>query len=673
MRLLRLELSGFKSFADNIELPFEDGMTCVVGPNGCGKSNISDAVRWVLGEQRARMLRGARMDEVIFQGSAKRKPLNIAEVSLYFDNGDGTLPIAYQEVVITRRLSRSGQSDYLVNQVPARLKDVQDLLRGTGLGSDAGVVIEARMIDRLLSDKAEERRSLFEEAAGIGLYRDRKRITERRLEKTLEDLQRLDDIINEVQTQVRSLARQRGKAERHTTFTAERFAIVMELARRDLVHLEQTGETAAERRRELQLALPEAREVVGALEREREARVQERATAEAQRTELERRLAASQIEAERLEGDLNLTQERTRHAANRRERALADREQTDATIKQADLEREAAAAELEAAQKARQSVQTELDLRTANEGETRERLSTQRDSVRQLTDEISKHSEKVRSLVGEQTAVERELEDLRVQAAAVEKRRTEAVDRLMELGDRAKTTGAAVENAAQSATDGERALETCRHSLVTAREEESRLLEARRLTTERLSELQARSEALNALERDRAGLAPGAKKLLSARETFGAGQILGPLSDYLRSSSAAAQMAERVLSEWLHAVVVRDESAVTQVRQWHAKAKPGPLLLLPLQPGPKNNHGDDADELRLEVEGEPPELNAMTEADQNGDGKQDDNSLEPQVYILSSGEMTPFAATFLSLQSEYRYHLKATVLGQVSWEIEETL
>ena len=185
MKLTRIQIAGFKSFADAVDLPFEEGMTSVVGPNGCGKSNISDAVRWVLGEQRARLLRGAKMEEVIFHGAAKHRPVNVAEVSLHFDNADGALPVAFQEVVLTRRLSRSGQSDYLINQAPVRLRDVQDLLRGTGLGSDAGVVIEAQMIERLLSDKAEERRSLFEEAAGIGLYRDRKTSTERQLERTV--------------------------------------------------------------------------------------------------------------------------------------------------------------------------------------------------------------------------------------------------------------------------------------------------------------------------------------------------------------------------------------------------------------------------------------------------------------------------------------------------------
>ena len=223
MRLTKLELQGFKSFADHTEMLFESGSTMIVGPNGCGKSNVSDAVRWVLGEQRARAMRGGKMEDVIFQGSSARRAVNLAEVSLHFENEDGALPVPFKEVVITRRLSRSGDSDYFLNRAPCRLRDIHDLLRGTGLGGDAGVVIESKAIDALLSDRPDDRRDMFEEAAGVGLYRDRRRSTERRLEETTLDLQRLDDLINEVQTQVRSLARQRKRAERHAEIMSRRF------------------------------------------------------------------------------------------------------------------------------------------------------------------------------------------------------------------------------------------------------------------------------------------------------------------------------------------------------------------------------------------------------------------------------------------------------------------
>src|SRR5436189_4839626 len=237
-------------------MTFDEGVTAIVGPNGCGKSNVSDAVRWVLGEQRARLLRGAKMEEVIFQGSSARRAVNVAEVSLHFENEDGGLPVAFQEVVITRRLSRSGESEYFLNRSPCRLRDISDMLRGTGLGADTGVVIESKMIDALLSDRPDDRRELFEEAAGIGLYRDRRRSTERRLEETTGDLQRLDDLISEVQSQVRSLSRQRKRAERHAELTARRFTVEIALAAREMAAWQDELQQLDERVRTLRETAP---------------------------------------------------------------------------------------------------------------------------------------------------------------------------------------------------------------------------------------------------------------------------------------------------------------------------------------------------------------------------------------------------------------------------------
>src|SRR3954470_1895309 len=252
-------MQGFKSFADSTDMVFNPGVTAIVGPNGCGKSNVSDAVRWVLGEQRARLMRGAKMEEVIFQGSSARRPVNVAEVSLHFSNEDGALPIAFQEVVLTRRLSRSGESEYFLNRAPCRLRDIADLLRGTGLGAGTGVVIESKMIDALLSDRPDDRRELFEEAAGVGLYRDRRRTTERRLEETTVDLQRLDDLISEVQSQVRSLSRQRKRAERYSELMARRFIVEIGLARREM-------HSWAEELKRLDARVAELREQVPALD-----------------------------------------------------------------------------------------------------------------------------------------------------------------------------------------------------------------------------------------------------------------------------------------------------------------------------------------------------------------------------------------------------------------------
>ncbi len=586
MRLTRLDLSGFKSFAGTVALPFEAGVTAIVGPNGCGKSNISDAVRWVLGEQSPRLLRGGKMEDVIFQGSTGRRPVNVAEVSLVFDNSDDTLPIAYQEVVVTRRLSRSGQSEYLLNRSPVRLRDIQDLLCGTGLGADAAVVMEARMIEALLSEKAEERRALFEEAAGIGLYRDRKKSTERRLEETGADLARLEDLIGEVQTQVRSLARQRGKAERYGQMIAERFGVALTLVRRELEDFDLALGGLGQRAAELAERLPAVRARLADAEREREARAEARHSAEARRSGVERRLGDAKLEVGRLEGDLALAAERLGNAGQRRATASQRREQEEARAVQAEREQAAAATECETAERDVASVQQEVVRHGAAEQAVRERLLAQRDAARQLEEELQGGAEAFRALEGERAALDRERAELRQQLAQASQERSArkaaehtAATQAGTLAERAAAQGRAAAAAAE-------ALEHARRRVAELKEQEAHGRAARRQTEEALAQVTARRDALAELERERVGLAPAAQALLKAKAQFG-DAVIGPLSDLVRTTRRDAELAERLLGEWLHAVLVRDASGIDAIRRWHEQAQPGPLLLLPSAPGPR--------------------------------------------------------------------------------------
>src|SRR5881628_2350558 len=215
MFLYRIELQGFKSFVDKTELFFGDGITGVIGPNGCGKTNVSDAIRWVMGEQSAKQLRGDTMEDVIFNGAPSRKPLGLAEVHLTFKNDRGILPTEFSEVTISRRVFRSGLSEYFLNKTLCRLKDIRDLFFDTGMGSHAYSVIERSMVDHVLSDNSGHRRFLFEEASGITKYKARKREALAKLDATEGDLTRLNDIVFEIERELRSLARQVGKARRY--------------------------------------------------------------------------------------------------------------------------------------------------------------------------------------------------------------------------------------------------------------------------------------------------------------------------------------------------------------------------------------------------------------------------------------------------------------------------
>jgi chromosome segregation protein len=587
MKLSRLELSGFKSFADTVTLSFEDGVTAIVGPNGCGKSNVSDAVRWVLGEQSARLLRGGKMEDVIFQGSANRRPVNLTEVSLYLDNQDGALPIAYQEVVITRRLSRSGQSDYLLNSTPVRLRDIQDLLRGTGMGSDAGVVIEARMVDLLLSDRADERRSLFEEAAGIGLYRDRKLATERRLDETATDLQRLEDLLTEVQSQIRSLARQKGKAERHAKLTEEKFLVQVTLARRMLDNLAAQAAGLDARHQELAEQLPRARRELADTAAEQERRSRDRAAAEAHRASIAKDLSDARVAVARLEADLAVAGERRGHTSSRRQRAEEERGQMELRTEQARLEAEQAAGERADAEREYHRIQAELSGRLAAEEEVRQRLATRREAVRRQEQELQHRMQSLRSLEGERLALESELASLRESAEVAQAHREALQVELTEQESRAREAEDVSEARRRSAREAASEAERLRHLAAGTREREAAERTECRQAEESLAQVTARRHALEELERDRVGLAPAAAALLAARERFD-GAVLGPLSDFVSTGREEAELAERLLGEWIHAVLVRDWRALDQIRAWHAREQPGALVLLPVEPGPSS-------------------------------------------------------------------------------------
>ena len=215
MKFKKMEIYGFKSFADKVQIQFESGVTGIVGPNGCGKSNVADSIRWVLGEQSAKALRGSNMQDVIFNGTEKRKPQSFAEVSLYFDNSEKIFNVDYDEVVLTRKLYRSGESGYAINKTPCRLKDIQELLRDSGMGRESYSIIGQGRIDELLSAKPEDRRAVFEEAAGISKLKNRKLESLKKLNSTQENLVRINDILHELEIQLAPLTAQAETAKKY--------------------------------------------------------------------------------------------------------------------------------------------------------------------------------------------------------------------------------------------------------------------------------------------------------------------------------------------------------------------------------------------------------------------------------------------------------------------------
>ncbi|MGH3977954.1 MAG: chromosome segregation SMC family protein, partial [Pseudonocardiaceae bacterium] len=343
MHLKSLTLKGFKSFASATTLRFEPGITCVVGPNGSGKSNVVDALSWVMGEQGAKALRGGKMEDVIFAGTAGRPPLGRAEVTLTIDNSDGALPIDYTEVSVTRRMFRDGASEYEVNGSSCRLLDIQELLSDSGIGREMHVIVGQGQLEQILQSKPEERRGFIEEAAGVLKHRKRKEKALRKLDAMQANLTRLTDLTGELRRQLKPLGKQAEIARRAQAVQAELRDARLRIHADDLVTLraelarDEADEAAARTRRtEVETALQEVQARQSGLE----ARLAETAPRLAAAQETWYRLSAL---AERLRGTTRLAAERARHLAAPAEEPRAGRDPEE-------LEREAEAAAAQEAQ-----------------------------------------------------------------------------------------------------------------------------------------------------------------------------------------------------------------------------------------------------------------------------------------------------------------------------------
>lgn len=354
MRLEKLTLYGFKSFADKTEFVFEPGLTAFVGPNGCGKSNIVDAVRWALGEQRPKALRGSEMADVIFKGNSEgRRSMGYAEVTLTLSNHDHALPIEYETVAITRRLYRSGESEYLLNGQPCRLRDIRELLMDTGIGMDAYSIVEQGKIDLVLQSNPRDRRAVFEEAAGISKYNAKRRAAAAKLERVEQNLLRLGDTIQEVQKQLRSIRRQAAAARRYKEYaeSLSRLRLAQALHRYHLLTQERAAtEAAIAACEQEQQAAATAMEQLGA----------QRTALEAETIENDQRLARVEGQCAELQAQLEAAEEGIRLNRERIRDAEAREARTHEELRQLALRSEVARNNLEAAQRRQAELQEEL-------------------------------------------------------------------------------------------------------------------------------------------------------------------------------------------------------------------------------------------------------------------------------------------------------------------------
>jgi len=580
MKLKSLKIQGFKSFADSTVVEFHDGITAVVGPNGCGKSNISDAIRWVLGEQRPTAIRGAKMEEAIFQGTVNRRPVNRGFVSLTVTNEDGALPVPFEEVEIGRQVFRDGGSEYTINRSKVRLRDVVDLYRDTGLGANAYAMIENRMIDAILSDRAEERRGLFEEASGIGKYKDRRKAAVRRLERAEMDLQRLEDVITEVQTKVRSLARQKGKAQRFTEYRQRRLDVEVAVvrhqlatlrARLEIVQKDLSGDQHTEQGMVAELATAES---------EYEALRLREVDAEKERVAAAGALDGIRQELVRWERDLAVADERAAYAERRlaqidEERAEARGRASSLAGDEADLTAGRDRATEELAELAKVAA-----ARSADAEKVRSRLQEARtilDGVEGRGREIARRGAQLEGDADASDAQAAELERRLGQASQELKKTSDTLSDLASQGDLFSGRLDELTGSLESTRSG---LEASRAAVDDARAAFEDARRADRGATDLVASLGARKAALESLDRDREGVEPVVR---SALELSDAG-VLGVLSDFIDADATATAAVEGYLGPLATALVVKDGAALDRVLDWFGSSWQGGggLIVLPL-------------------------------------------------------------------------------------------
>jgi len=580
MKLRALKVHGFKSFADSTTVEFHDGITAIVGPNGCGKSNIGDAVRWVLGEQRPSAIRGSRMEEVIFQGTTGRRPVNRGSVALVVSNEDGALPVPFEEVEIGRQVFRDGGSEYSINRSSCRLKDVVDLCRDTGLGANAYSIIENKMIDAILSDRAEERRALFEEASGIGKYKDRRKAASRRLERAEMDLQRLEDVIAEIETKVRSLARQKGKAQRFMELRQRRLDVEVTVVRHQLGTL---NERLGRVQKDLEGDLRSGEGMVAELrtaEADFESLRLQQVDAERARTQAAQELDRVREKLVHWERELAVASERERYAEQRLERIAVERHE--AVEQTRTMDEEGARIEEDRGLAATELAEVRAEAATkAGEAEVvRAQLAEARKRMEQAEARTREIARRTAQLQGDADAAEGQAEELerRLQRTQAELEATAA--QLSDLASQGDLFSGRLDELARGVEAARVALDTHTVELDGARQGFESARAEERAAIDRAAGIAARMEALERLERDQEGVEPVVRAALGLSDAG----VLGTLADFIEGPTTGVAAAEAYLGSLARALVVRDRESVRRLADWFAGTwkKGGGLVLLPL-------------------------------------------------------------------------------------------
>lgn len=580
MYLKSIKLQGFKSFANPIIFEFKEGITGIVGPNGSGKSNIADAVRWVLGEQSAKQLRGGNMQDVIFAGTQSRKPLSFASVDITFDNSDHALDIGYEEVTVTRRLYRSGESEYMINKSPVRLRDIHELFYDTGIGKEGYSIIGQGQIDRILSGKPEERRELFDEAAGIVKFKRRKNASIKKLDEEQQNLLRVTDILNELSGRLGPLEKQSEAAKR---FLKERdrlkrldINLFLIDSEENAAKEKQLGESIARASEELAAA----EEALGKARTEYEEMTAAVAETDAKIAAAQEAIRSGSVEGEQIKGRINLINEQLKMMDETSEGNARRRAQLEEDIKKKQEEREKVLAE-------KAELDGQLEKAKKAEGEQRSRAEGIEAKRGFLLAGASADREEVMRLLERRTVLKAQLERLGTTIEQVGIRAAEVDSRLLRFREeeqRAKSEGDRAKSALAETEKKAAAVEAEGEGL---RAKEQELSAEIASTEEKLSRSQAdyhressRLESLKAITEHYEGYGNAVKKVMELKGRNSG--IKGVAADLLTTEKKYETAIETALGGSVRNVVTDNESTAKYLIEYLKKNAYGRVTFLPL-------------------------------------------------------------------------------------------
>ncbi|MCM3572804.1 chromosome segregation protein SMC [Mesobacillus subterraneus] len=578
MFLKRLDVVGFKSFAERISVEFVPGVTAVVGPNGSGKSNITDSIRWVLGEQSAKSLRGAKMEDIIFAGSDSRKPLNFAEVTLTLDNEDQSLPLDYNEVSVTRRVYRSGDSEYLINKQNCRLKDIVDLFMDSGLGREAFSIISQGRVEEILNSKPEDRRTIFEEAAGVLKYKSRKKKAESKLFETQENLNRVTDIIHELEGQVEPLKIQASIAKDYLQQKEELEQIEVALTAFEIEDLHGRWEQLSRQLEQHKEDEIKQSAVLQKKEAEIEKMRDQLAALDESVSDLQNVLLHASEELEKLEGRREVLKERKKNASQNKGQLEKNIEELTSSVvllenQKAEYEQSVSvlAAEASALQKELQQKQEQLKL--YSEDVEHKIDSIKSDYIEVLNEQAGAKNEKIyiEQQLQQQAAKGSRLDNDNDRFVSI---RDEINERKAEIEKKVASSQQELEEQARIFFEEQKKLESLRNNY---ERQEKTLYQAYQF----LQQAKSKKEMLEEMEEDYSGFFQGVKEVLKARDTRLHG-IEGAIAELIHVPKQYETAIETALGGAMQHIVVQNEENARAAIQFLKQKSFGRATFLPL-------------------------------------------------------------------------------------------